>query len=183
MTDAATTDIDGGRWQWLPASLRPRADDAGGGRDRRLIEATILVLIGVLLTVATVRDVVRQTSVNHRLVADLATWRAYTGHNYHNLTTEQDLKGHTTREVVCGNTSPGAPKAHIQLCLVMTGPVVHGRRAARGGYYLPPRLVFDVRSARYGCFGTALGEDLCGARTRRAGPVARSAAARSRGTG
>jgi hypothetical protein len=129
--------------------------------ERRLIEITVLVLIGVLLAVATVRDVVLQTEVNHRLVADLATWRAYSGHDYHNLTTEQDIKHHTTREIVCGNTSPGAPKARTQLCLILTGPVAHGRRAVRGGYYLPPRLLFDVRSARYGCFGTAVGEGLC----------------------
>jgi len=159
---AAPERIDGGRWDALPAWLRPRADDTGSGRDRRLIEITVLVLIGVLLAVATVRDVVLQTEVNHRLVADLATWRAYSGHDYHNLTTEQDIKRHTTREIVCGNTSPGAPKARTQLCLIMSGPVVHGRRAVRGGYSLPPRLLFDVRSARHGCFGTAVGEGLCG---------------------
>ncbi len=162
MSDAATSGIDRGRWDRLPAWLRPREHDAGGGRDRRLIEVTLLVLVGVLLAVATVRDVVRQTDVNHRLIADLATWRAFTGHDYHNLTIDQDLKGHSTREVICGNTSPGAPKARVQLCLVMSGPVVHGRRAIHGGYYLPPRLVFDVRSARYGCFGAAVGQGLCG---------------------
>jgi hypothetical protein len=157
----APNSIDGGRWDRLPAWLRPRDDEGGSGRERRLVEIVILVLIGVLLAVATVRDVVLQSDVNHRLVADLATWRAYTGHNYRNLTTEQDIRHHTTREVICGNTSPGAPKARTQLCLVMTGPVVHGRRAVHGGYYLPPRLTFDVRSARYACFGTAVGESLC----------------------
>jgi hypothetical protein len=132
---------------------------------RRLIETTVLVLIGVLLAVATAYDVHKQVGVNHRLVADLASWRAYTGHDYHNLSTEQDIKGFTTREVVCGNTAPGAPKARTQLCLILTGPVVHGRRAVRGGYYLPPRLLFDVRSRRYGCFGEAVSEQLCGPAT------------------
>jgi hypothetical protein len=161
MSDAVDTAIDGGRWERLPAWLRPREDDGGSGGERRLVEITVLVLVGVLLAVATVRDLVLQTNVNHRLVADLATWRAYTGHAYHNLATEQDIKHHSTREIVCGNTSPGGPKTRTQICLIVTGPVVHGRRAVRGGYYLPPRLLFDVRSARYGCFGAASEQGLC----------------------
>ncbi len=128
---------------------------------RRLIENTLLVLVGVLLAVGTVYDVTRQVKVNHRLIADLATWRAVSGHHYHNLTIEQDLTNRTTRDVICGNTSPGAPKEHTQLCFVMTGPVVHGRRAVRGGYYLPPRQVFDLPAKRYACFGTAVEEELC----------------------
>ena len=129
---------------------------------RRLIETTILGLIGVLLAVATVHDVVRQTHTNQRLIVDLNTWRAYTGHVYHNLTIEQDLKGTgSTREAVCGNTSPGVPKTRTQLCLIMRGPVAHGRRAVYGGYYLPPHLLDDVRSARYACFGEAKSKELC----------------------
>jgi hypothetical protein len=129
---------------------------------RRLIETTILGLIGVLLAVATVNDVVRQTHTSQRLTADLNTWRTYTGHAYHNLAIEQDLKGTgSTREVVCGNTSPGGPKTHTQLCLIMRGPVVQGRRAVYGGYYLPPHLLDDVRSARYACFGEAKSGGLC----------------------
>ena len=129
---------------------------------RRLIEVTVLVLVGVLLAVATVNDVIRQSHTNQRLVVDLTTWRAYTGHLYHNLTIEQDLKGGgSTREVICGNTSPGAPKTRAQLCLVMRGPVVHGRRAVYGGYYLPPHTVFDVSSLRYACFGPAKSQGLC----------------------
>jgi hypothetical protein len=114
----------------------------------------------VLLAVATVRDVGRQVDVNHRLIVDLATWRALTSHDYHNLRIEQDQKRHSTREVVCGNTLPGAPGARTQVCFVMTGPVVNGRRAARGGYYLPP-YVPDLRRSRYSCFGTAAREQLC----------------------
>jgi hypothetical protein len=129
---------------------------------RRLIEVTVLVLVGVLLALATVNDVVRQTHTNQRLVVDLNTWRAYTGHRYHNLTIEQDLKGTgSTREAVCGNTSPGGPKTRTQLCLIMRGPVVHGRRAVYGGYYLPPHQLDDVRSARYACFGPAKSQGLC----------------------
>ena len=110
------------------------------------------MLAGLLLAIATINDVGRQTGVNRRLVADLRTWRAYTGHDYHNLAIEQDIYGHSTREVVCGNTTPGSPKERVQLCLVVTGPVSNGRRTVRSGWYLPPK-VEDLRAYRYGCFG------------------------------
>jgi hypothetical protein len=136
---------------------------------RRLVETTLLVLVGVLLAIGTVNDVSRQAGVNHRLIADLATWRAVSGRHYHNLSVSQDQTTHTTRDVVCGNVSPGAPKERTQLCFVMTGPVVHGRRAARGGYYLPPRLIFDTPSKRYACFGAAVEEELCAGSARSPG--------------
>jgi hypothetical protein len=145
----------------LPAWLRPRDVEARGTGRMRLTETTLLLLAGLLLAVATVNDVVLQTHTNHRLVADLRTWREYTGHDYKNLSAEQDQRGHTTTEVVCGNTVPGPPKERIQLCLQMTGPVIHGRRAARGGWYLPPKAE-DLRHSRYGCFGEAKSAGLCG---------------------
>ncbi len=144
----------------IPVPLRPRDQELLGGGNTRVIETMLLLLAGLLLAIATVNDVVLQTHVNHRLVADLRTWRAYTGHDYHNLSVEQDLYGHTTREVVCGNTVPGPPKERVQLCLVITGPVAHGRRAARGGWYLPPKSE-DLRHVRYGCFGSATTLGLC----------------------
>jgi hypothetical protein len=119
----------------------------------RLIETTVLVLAGLLLAVATVYDVVLDVRVNHRLVADLHTWRTYTGHSYHNLAIDRELLGRRgTREVVCGNTTPGPPGAKTQLCLVISGPVSAGRRSVRGGWYLAPHRQ-DVRGDRYGCFG------------------------------
>lgn len=144
----------------LPAWLRPRDLEARGSGQMRLIETTLLLLAGLLLALATVNDVVLRTHTNHRLVADLRTWRTYTGHNYRNLSAEQDQRNHTTTDVVCGNTSPGAPKERVQLCLRMTGPVIHGRRAARGGWYLPPKAE-DLRGYRYACFGTAKQQRAC----------------------
>jgi len=137
----------------LPAWLRPRDAEAAGTGRMRLIETTVLILVGVVLAVATINDLARQTGVNQRLIADLATWRAYTHHAYRNLSVDQEVFGSASkREVVCGNTSPGAPKARIQLCLVLGGPVVGGRRTVQGGWYLPPR-VEDERADRYACFG------------------------------
>jgi hypothetical protein len=144
----------------LPPSLRPREVEARGSGRVRLIETTVLLLAGLLLAIATVNDVVLATHTNHRLVADLRTWRGYTGHNYRSVSVEQDERHHTTLDVVCGNTTPGAPKERIQLCLQMTGPIVSGRRAARGGWYLPAKAQ-DVRSVRYGCFGTAKEQASC----------------------
>jgi hypothetical protein len=144
------------RWQRLPARLRPRSAELRGTGQMRLIETTLLVLVGIVLAIATVNDVARQTGVNQRLIADLKTWRHYTGHDYHNLSIDQELLGSgSQREVVCGNTSPGAPKATTQICLAIWGKVVDGRRTVFGGWYLPPNLEFDVRSERYGCFGPA----------------------------
>jgi hypothetical protein len=154
MSDASTP-AHRDRFSGLPAWLRPRGRELPGSGRLRLVETTLLVLLGLLLAIATVNDVVRQTHTNHRLIADLATWRAYTGHAYHNLSIEQELFGAASQhEVICGNTSPGAPKARTQLCLVIYGPIGGAQRTVHGGWYLPPK-VEDVRGDRYGCFGAA----------------------------
>jgi hypothetical protein len=156
----ASTSVAGGFGSRLPERLRPRDGERRGTGRMRRIETTVLLLAGLLLAIATVNDVVLQTHTNHRLVADLYTWRIYTGNDYKNLSAEQDQRNHTTLDVVCGNTTPGPPKERIQLCLQMTGPVVHGRRAARGGWYLPPKAE-NLRRYRYGCFGTAKRQQAC----------------------
>jgi hypothetical protein len=158
MNDASTPAPRG--FDRLPAWLRPRDVEARGGGQMRLLETTLLLLAGLLLAIATINDVVLRTHTNHRLVADLRTWRAYTGHDYKNLSAEQDQRNYTTIDVVCGNTSPGPPKERVQLCLQMSGPVIHGRRAARGGWYLPPKAE-DLRRYRYACFGTTKQQRAC----------------------
>lgn len=146
----------------LPDWVRPLERERPGLGSLRLAESTILVLVGLLLATATIHDLVLQTRVNHRLIADLATWRAATGHRYHNLTVEQDTKRRSTRETVCGNVSPGGPRERTQVCLALAGRVLDGRREVLGGYYLPART-FDQRRYRYACFGAAAGASLCGA--------------------
>jgi hypothetical protein len=119
----------------------------------RLVETTVLVLAALLLAVATINDDALKIRVNHRLDADLRTWRAYTGHDYHNLSIDQQLFGESSsREAVCGNTSPGPPGARTQLCLAIWGPVIDGRRAVHGGWRVPAYHP-DTPSNRYGCFG------------------------------
>jgi hypothetical protein len=153
------TSMEHDRWDRLPQRLRPRTiDPASGtstGRTWR-IETIVLVLVGLLLAIATVNDVARQRNVNERLIADLRTWRDYTGHDYRNVGADQELLGTTSqKEVVCGNTTPGPPKARPQICLAVWGPIVNGRRTVHGGWYLPAKVQDDVRSERYGCFGAA----------------------------
>lgn len=152
--EAATAPGDE-RWQRLPPSLRPRTVELRGAGNLWLVETTLLVLVGVLLATATINDVGHQVGVNHRLIADLKTWRDYTGHDYHNISISQEALGvGSDREVLCGNTSPGPPKARTQICLAIWGAVVNGRRTVHGGWYLPPGIE-DVPARRYGCFGPA----------------------------
>jgi hypothetical protein len=141
--------------------MRPRDSERHGLGSLRLAETTILILLGVFLALATLNDVVQQTHVNHRIIADDLTWRTATGHDYHEITTEQDVKTHTTRDVVCGNVSPGGPKERAQVCLVLAGSVRDGLREVSGGYYLPPQTI-DILRNRYSCFGAPAGKDLCG---------------------
>ncbi len=149
-----------GGWERLPERLRPRESERRGRGDLRRIESTLLVLAFLVLGVAVINDVVKQVHVNERLTVDLHTWRVVTGRNYKNISIEQDLKTHTTRDVLCGNTWPAPPGTTAQVCLIVTGPTVHGLRAAKGGFYLLPYFP-DKRENRYGCFGTAVGEALC----------------------
>ncbi|HEY2570707.1 MAG TPA: hypothetical protein VGI27_04505 [Solirubrobacteraceae bacterium] len=171
MSDASATAQRRDPWERLPERLRPREHERRGRGELRRVESTLLVLALLLLAVATVNDVVLQTHTNGRLTADLRTWRALTGHDYHNVSVEQDLKGHSTREILCGNTAPGAPGALPQVCLLITGPVVHGLRASHGGFYLPP-FAADKRANRYACFGTAARARLCAAVTPAGAPHA-----------
>ena len=121
----------------IPCALCRRSFGARG--ERWLIETTLLVLVGVILTIATVNDVARQRNVNERLIADLRTWRTYTGHDYHNLSDRSGTaRGEQRRrEVVCGNARAGcAEDDHSAVPCDLTGPVVNGRRTVHGGWYL-----------------------------------------------
>ena len=161
MSEPGVTTPKASYWERLPPRLRPLDEELKGTGSLRLVETTLLLIVGVLLAVATINDVARQTGVNARLIADLKTWRAYTAHDYKNLSVSQELLGITTqRDVVCGNTTAGPPKARSQICLVVAGPTRSGRREVRGGWYLPPKTEDNLRKYRYGCFG-AVTAGLC----------------------
>lgn len=128
---------------------------------KRRLEIAVLALIGVVLLVATINDLVLQAHTNHRLVKDLATWRAATGLHWKNLGIERDVTRFTSKDTICGNVATGPPDERAQVCLTMTGPPIHGLRYVTGGYYLPP-VVIDETANRYSCFGEAASEHICG---------------------
>jgi hypothetical protein len=142
---------DAARYARWPAWARPREREERGIGRVRLVEAIVIIVVGLVLAVAAVNDLGRKVGINHRIQADLNTWRAITGHDYLNVGVEQSLTG-TTREVACANVSPGAPGVRTQICLVMTGPVVDGRRTVSAGYFLLPHMADGPRE-RIGCFG------------------------------
>jgi hypothetical protein len=145
------------RWERLPMRLRPRMTEQHGSGRLWRVETTLLVIVGLFLAVAIVNDLAREVGINHRLVADLRTWRHYTHHDYVNISIDQETLGaNSDREVLCANTSAGPPGSKTQICLAIWGPAVHGRRTVHGGWYLPPYYQ-DVRSERYGCFGAGRG--------------------------
>ena len=151
----AAASAGAGLFDRLPQRLRPLQAELPGLGQLRLVETTLLVILGLILASATIYDLSRQTRINARLGADLATWRHYTRHDYVNLSVDQLTLGVASeREVVCGNTRPGAPAAHTQVCLEIWGPIRHGLRAVHGGWYLQPHAV-DLPKSRYGCFGPA----------------------------
>lgn len=151
----------GGLFSRLPAWARPLDADDRVGRGRRRVELWALGLIAAVLLVATVNDLVLQVHTNHRLVKDLATWRAATGLYWNNLGIERDVTRFTNKDTICGNVATGPPDERAQVCLTMTGPVVHGHRYVTGGYYLPP-IMLDIAENRYSCFGEPAREHLCG---------------------
>ena len=147
----------------LPAWAAPRDTPSGGdpaGRDTRAIETIIVVVIGLVLAAAVIRDVVRQTHVNERTSADRATWRAYTHRKVKNLDVRTLERG--TTDFVCASTNPQRPVARF--CLMLSGPVRANRRTVDGGYYLAP-FRKDSYPYRWGCFGVPAQRTLCGLRS------------------
>ena len=145
---------------WLAA--RPDGQRDPASRDVRAIETTILLLVGLLLAVAVVYDVAYQTRVNIRESADRATWRAFAHIQTKHLSVLPPERG--TTDIVCRSSSTvAATAAHqVRVCLVVSGPTVHGLRHIDGGFYLQPKRS-DSFAYRYGCFGLPARTRFCGA--------------------
>lgn len=164
-----TTHDDVGIFARLPKGLQPRSEPVEGSGRRRRAELAILVVLGVLLAAASIYDVTRQVGINYRLTADITTWQEVTGKSFKELDIEQNVKTYTKRDIVCGNTTfskPGKtkqakPGETQQICLVMKGPIVKGRREVTGGFFLPPEQP-NRYPHRYGCFGHPVSNDFCG---------------------
>lgn len=166
MSSAQGEDV--GVFARLPGGLQPRSKDRESSR-RRKVEAGILIALFVLLAVASIYDVTRQVRINYRLTADIKTWQEVTGNHFKELDVEQNVKTYTKRDIVCGNTmfaKPGQtkqakPGTTQQICLVIKGPIVKGRREVTGGFFLPPEQP-DRYYHRYGCFGHPVSDHFCG---------------------
>lgn len=128
---------------------------------RRRLELAVLAIVAAVMLVATIDDLALQAHTNHRLVRDLATWRAATGLHWKDLGIERDVARFTTKDTICGNVATGPPDESAQVCLTMVGRPIGGHRYVTGGYYLPP-VVLDETANRYSCFGEAASERLCG---------------------
>ena len=105
------------------------------GRDARCWCSSALVL-----AIATRQRPRRARSTSTSVsIADLQHLAHYTGHDYNNISVDQETLGDDSkREVVCGNTSPGAPKAKDpDLPDDLAAPTVDGQRTVHGGWYLP----------------------------------------------
>lgn len=145
--------------QRLPAPIRPRTRDRESVRRRRF-ELILLVAVAILLAVGSFYDVTRQVGIDTRLTADIETWRELSGYNWKHVSIEQDEKHYTKHDVACGNLPEGKKGegkvgTRTQLCFVMVGPVLEGRRKTHTGFFLPPKKG-DHSVNRYGCFGVAM---------------------------
>lgn len=155
--------------QRLPEPLRPLEREKDDGGRRRRIQNALLVLIALVLAVAVVYDVTRETKISYRITADIETWREITGHDYKNVAIETDARHYTTTDVACGNTSYAKPGHATQICFVMVGPIRHEmikgklseRRATYGGFFSPRRTPTGYKVNRYDCFGRAVAEGRC----------------------
>ena len=141
--------------------MRPRPREPRETRWQRPLELALLIVVGLVLTIATLNDVAIQVGKDNRFSADVRTWRATPATTTMNITTESGEE--TATEPVASpapTRAPDHPTARTQLCLVLTGPVPPFPADDRGGYYIP--AYFPNKAAhRYGCFGTAVGEGLC----------------------
>lgn len=146
----------------LSARVAPRAVPVSGdpaGRDVRGIETAVVLLIGLVLLVAVIHDVSRQTSINIRVSADKSTWRLYAHRRDKKLDVRLLPQG--TTDYLCQSTPLAVRARAPRLCLMIDGPVRHGLRTVEGGYYVPPRRQ-DRYITRTGCFGVPATTHLCG---------------------
>ncbi|HEY5317525.1 MAG TPA: hypothetical protein VIJ20_06060, partial [Solirubrobacteraceae bacterium] len=119
----------------LPGWLRPRAAEVP---NRRLwaLETAALALVGVVLAVVATNDISWTVQDSGVRVADQNTWRHYTHRDYFNVSAGPLTFGDPV-DVSCADATPGPPGERVQICLMLTGPAVHGIRTVSGGWRIP----------------------------------------------
>lgn len=142
----------------LPPWLRPRDDELRSSVVWRL-ETLVLLAAAVVLAVVAINDLFWTVQDAGVRVADQNTWRHYTHRDYYNVSAGK-LVYNEAIDVACANATPGPPGERTQICVIMSGPAVHGLRSVIGGWKLPPRKG-DFPAARYDCVGAAATNTIC----------------------
>jgi hypothetical protein len=128
-------------------------------RRRHQLEGVVLVALGLLLAVATARDIVRAVGVDNRVRVDKRTWVHFTHRNIRLIGVTSGKRGGP--DVAC---APPAATAGYKLCLMLGGSAHTQFRVIEGGYHLT-LAGSDIPSLRSHCFGVARRHRLCGSPT------------------
>lgn len=118
-----------------------------------MYETFVLVVIGIVLLVAVLYDVSYDVGNDHRMVADVRTWRQFVGQKPDTIWAKPVVLGHT-EDVSCGSVALGPATQETQVCLLLVGPVRNGVRTIAAGWQLPWGDS-DHSYDRFSCFGPA----------------------------
>ena len=146
MKDAAISDAPRDRWGWLPDRLAPRPQSVEDPAGRRVwrAETIVLVVVFAFLATATINDLVRQGNINHRLIADLRTWRDLHPPRLQERRTEPAAARarHQARRRLRQHPAGAAERAHPDL---PRGHRPDGRRDANGRRGVVPAAEHDLQ--------------------------------------
>jgi hypothetical protein len=118
-----------------------------------MYETFVLVVVAVVLLVAVLYDVSYDVGNDHRMAADVATWRQFVGQKPDTIWAHPVVLGHT-EDVSCGTVALGPSTQETQVCLLFVGPVRNGLRTIAAGWQLPWGDA-DHSYYRFSCFGPA----------------------------
>jgi hypothetical protein len=141
--------------QLVPSWLAPRESTDKTLRRGPLwmYETFALIVIGIVLIVAVLYDVSYDVGNDHRMAADVATWRQFVGQKPTTIWAHPVVLGHT-EDVSCGTVALGPSATETQVCLLLVGPVRDGLRTIAAGWQLPWGDS-DHSYDRFACFGPA----------------------------
>jgi hypothetical protein len=147
--------------QRVPSWLAPRESTDKTLRRGPLwmYETFVLIVVGIVLSVAVIYDLSYDVGNDHRMAADVATWRLFVGQKPTTIWAHPVQLGHTT-DVSCGTVALGPAVNETQVCLLLVGPVRNGLRRIYGGWQLAWGLS-DHTGYRFACFGSVVNTHWC----------------------
>jgi hypothetical protein len=110
-------------------------------------------VIGVVLLTAVIYDLSYDVGNDHRMAADVATWRLFVGQKPDKIWAKPVVLGHT-EDVSCGSVALGPSTQETQVCLLFVGPVRNGLRPIAAAWQLPWGAA-DHSYLRFACLGPA----------------------------